>query len=108
MSLNLMEERCNSWIFVSCRFNLHTIQPALDTMAVLKQNGIRVIILKAQVCGGSLLIRTDFTGFIPKLQKRNIKAFLEIDTVLTICVLGAPKKNDYKISFCVGTIAVAC
>lgn len=86
--------------FVGCMFNLRVIQPALDAMEVLKRNGIRVIIPKTQVCCGSPLIRTGFTGFIPELQKRNIEAFQGIDTVLTICAgCGSTLKNDYETPF---------
>jgi len=86
--------------FVGCMFNARVIQPALDAMEVLRRNGIRIIIPKTQVCCGSPLIRTGFTGFIPELQKRNIKAFEGIDIVLTMCAgCGSTLKNDYNTPF---------
>ena len=81
------EVRATVGFFVGCMFNGRVVQPALDAMEVLRRNGIRVIIPKTQVCCGSPLIRTGFTGFIPELQERNVKAFVDagVDTVLTMC-----------------------
>ncbi|MDO5846316.1 MAG: fumarate reductase (CoM/CoB) subunit TfrB [Methanocorpusculum sp.] len=88
--------------FVGCMFNARVVQPALDAMELLKRNGIRIIIPKTQVCCGSPLIRTGFTGFIPELQARNIAAFTAagVDTVLTMCAgCGSTLKHDYKTPF---------
>ena len=99
--------RATVGFFVGCMFNARVVQPALDAMEVLKRNGIRVIIPKTQVCCGSPLIRTGFTGFIPELQERNIKAFVDagVDTVLTMCAgCGSTLKNDYQTPFRVADI----
>ncbi|HJJ36315.1 MAG TPA: succinate dehydrogenase/fumarate reductase iron-sulfur subunit [Methanocorpusculum sp.] len=88
--------------FVGCMFNARVIQPALDTVYVLRRNGYRVVIPKSQVCCGSPLIRTGFAGFVPELQKRNIEAFTGIDTVITVCAgCGSTLKNDYETPFAV-------
>ena len=101
------EVRATVGFFVGCMFNARVVQPALDAMQVLKRNGIRVIIPKSQVCCGSPLIRTGFTGFIPELQERNIKAFTDagVDVVLTMCAgCGSTLKNDYQTPFRVADI----
>jgi len=101
------EVRATVGFFVGCMFNARVVQPALDAMVVLQRNGIRVIIPKTQVCCGSPLIRTGFTGFIPELQERNIKAFVDagVDTVLTMCAgCGSTLKNDYSTPFRVADI----
>ena len=101
------EVRATVGFFVGCMFNGRVVQPALDAMEVLKRNGIRVIIPKSQVCCGSPLIRTGFVGFIPELQERNIKAFVDagVDTVLTMCAgCGSTLKNDYNTPFRVADI----
>lgn len=99
--------RATVGFFVGCMFNARVVQPALDAMEVLSLNGIRVVIPKTQVCCGSPLIRTGFTGFVPELQERNIKAFVDahVDTVLTMCAgCGSTLKNDYKTPFRVADI----
>jgi len=97
--------RATVGFFVGCVINGRNPQTALDAIEVLKRNGIRVIIPKTQVCCGSPLIRTGFTGFIPELQERNIKAFEDIDTVITICAgCGSTLKNDYTTPFRVADI----
>ncbi len=99
--------RATVGFFVGCMFNARVIQPALDAMEVLRRNGIRVVIPKTQVCCGSPLIRTGFTGFIPELQQRNIAAFVDagVDTVLTMCAgCGSTLKNDYDTPFRVADI----
>ena len=71
-------------------------------MEVLRRNGIRVIIPKAQVCCGSPLIRTGQVAYIDTLRQRNIETFRSrgIDTVLTMCAgCGTTLKNDYKTPF---------
>ena len=101
------EVRSTVGFFVGCMFNARVVQPALDAMDVLRRNGIRVIIPKTQVCCGSPLIRTGLVGFIPELQERNIKAFVDagVDTVLTMCAgCGSTLKNDYDTPFRVADI----
>lgn len=96
------EVRATVGFFVGCMFNGRVIQPAFDGVELLRQNGIRVIIPKDQVCCGSPLIRTGFLGFIPELQKRNIDAFVKagVDTVVTMCAgCGSTLKNDYDTPF---------
>ncbi len=96
------EVRATVGFFVGCMFNGRVIQPALDTIELLRLNGVRVIIPKDQVCCGSPLIRTGLSGFVPELQKRNIDAFVKagVDTVLTICAgCGSTLKNDYDTPF---------
>ena len=86
--------------FVGCMFNSRVLQPAFDTVYVLTRNGYRVHIPKTQVCCGSPLIRTGFSGFVPELQKRNIEAFKGVDTVITVCAgCGSTLKNDYETPF---------
>ncbi|HJJ31583.1 MAG TPA: succinate dehydrogenase/fumarate reductase iron-sulfur subunit [Methanocorpusculum sp.] len=88
--------------FVGCMFNSRVLQPAFDTVYVLTRNGYRVHIPKTQVCCGSPLIRTGFSGFVPELQKRNTDAFKGIDTVITVCAgCGSTLKNDYETPFTV-------
>lgn len=84
--------------FVGCMYNNRLPQTALDAMAVLRRNGIRVIIPHDQVCCGSPLIRTGQVSFLDDLKKKNIEVFRSrgIDTVLTMCAgCGTTLKNDY-------------
>jgi fumarate reductase (CoM/CoB) subunit B len=88
--------------FVGCMYNMRLPQTALDAIAVLQRNGIRVIIPHDQICCGSPLIRTGQIEFLDDLKKKNIEVFQSrgIDTVLTMCAgCGSTLKNDYKAPF---------
>jgi fumarate reductase (CoM/CoB) subunit B len=88
--------------FVGCMYNMRLPQTALDAIAVLQRNGIRVIIPHDQICCGSPLIRTGQIEFLDDLKKKNIEVFQSrgIDTVLTMCAgCGSTLKNDYKTPF---------
>ncbi|WOF15210.1 succinate dehydrogenase/fumarate reductase iron-sulfur subunit [Methanoplanus sp. FWC-SCC4] len=92
------EVKAEIGFFVGCMYNMRVVQTALDTIEVLKRNGIRVIIPKKQVCCGSPLIRTGNTKIVPELMKKNIECFRErgIKTVMTMCAgCGSTLKNDY-------------
>ncbi len=94
--------------FVGCMYNQRLPQTALDAVAVLARNGIRVVIPKEQVCCGSPLIRTGQLEFLDSLKQRNIEAFSfrKIDTVMTMCAgCGSTLKNDYKTPFVVKDIS---
>jgi len=94
--------------FVGCMYNMRLPKTAFDAIAVLKRNGIRVIIPKEQVCCGSPLIRTGQLAFVDTLKKRNIDAFRfrKIDTVMTMCAgCGSTLKNDYTTPFAVMDIS---
>ncbi|WP_048149377.1 fumarate reductase (CoM/CoB) subunit TfrB [Methanolacinia paynteri] len=96
------EVRCEVGFFVGCMYNMRVVQTCLDTIEVLKRNGIRVIVPKDQVCCGSPLIRTGQTQILENLKKTNIVCFAKrgIDTVLTMCAgCGSTLKNDYDTPF---------
>jgi len=93
------EVRGEIGFFVGCMFNGRLPERAKDMLAVMKRNGIRVIIPPEQVCCGSPLIRTGQTSFISDLKEKNINAFSSrgITTVMTMCAgCGATLKNDYS------------
>ncbi|HJJ89979.1 MAG TPA: succinate dehydrogenase/fumarate reductase iron-sulfur subunit [Methanocorpusculum sp.] len=99
--------RATVGFFVGCMFNNRVIQPALDALEVLRQNGICIIIPKDQVCCDSPLIRTGHIDLVPKLMERNITEFMNagVDTVLTLCAgCGSTLKNDYNTPFRVADI----
>ena len=96
------EVRAEVGFYVGCMYNMRVVQTCLDTIEVLKRNGIRVIVPKEQVCCGSPLIRTGQTQILDHLKKTNIDCFVKrgIDTVLTMCAgCGATLKNDYDTPF---------
>lgn len=96
------EVRAEVGFFVGCMYNMRVVKTCLDTIEVLKRNGIRVIVPKDQVCCGSPLIRTGQTQILENLKKTNIKCFADrgIDTVLTMCAgCGSTLKNDYDTPF---------
>ncbi|MFA5414850.1 MAG: fumarate reductase (CoM/CoB) subunit TfrB [Methanoregula sp.] len=102
------EPRATVGFFVGCMYNLRLPKTALDAIAVLKRNGIRVIIPKEQVCCGSPLIRTGQLALLDSLKRRNIDTFRfrKIDTVMTMCAgCGSTLKNDYKPPFTVMDIS---
>ncbi|MDE4908312.1 succinate dehydrogenase/fumarate reductase iron-sulfur subunit [Methanogenium marinum] len=96
------EVRGEVGFFVGCMYNGRLPDTALKMLAVLRRNGIRVIIPPEQVCCGSPLIRTGQTDFIPELKRINIDCFTKrgIDTVLTMCAgCGSTLKNDYDTPY---------
>ncbi|QSZ67596.1 succinate dehydrogenase/fumarate reductase iron-sulfur subunit [Methanofollis aquaemaris] len=96
------EVKATIGFFVGCMYNGRLPETALDMLAVMRRNGIRVIIPHEQVCCGSPLIRTGQTEFVDYLKRRNIEAFRtrDIDLVMTMCAgCGSTLKNDYKTPF---------
>ncbi len=96
------EARGEVGFFVGCMYNGRLPDTALKMLAVLRRNGIRVIIPPEQVCCGSPLIRTGQTEYIPELKRINIGCFVDrgIETVLTMCAgCGSTLKNDYDTPF---------
>ena len=90
--------------FVGCMYDFRLPDSALDAIAVLRRNGVRVIIPHEQVCCGSPLIRTGQLQFLEYLQRRNIEAFTSrgLDTVVTMCAgCGSTLKKDYQTPFVV-------
>jgi fumarate reductase (CoM/CoB) subunit B len=96
------EVRGEVGFFVGCMYNGRLPDTALKMLAVLRRNGIRVIIPPEQVCCGSPLIRTGQTELIRGLKRINIGCFTDrgIETVLTMCAgCGSTLKNDYDTPF---------
>ena len=96
------EVRGEVGFFVGCMYNGRLPDTALKMLAVLRRNGIRVIIPPEQVCCGSPLIRTGQTEFVRELKRINIGCFVDrgIDTVITTCAgCGSTLKNDYDTPF---------
>ena len=96
------EVRGEVGFFVGCMYNGRLPETAMKMLAVLRRNGIRVIIPPEQVCCGSPLIRTGQTDYLPSLQRINIECFTKrgIDTVLTMCAgCGSTLKNDYETPY---------
>jgi fumarate reductase (CoM/CoB) subunit B len=58
------EVRAEVGFYVGCMYNMRVVRTCLDTIEVLKRNGIRVIVPKEQVCCGSPLIRTGQTQIL--------------------------------------------
>lgn len=98
------EVKATVGFFVGCMYNGRLPETARDMLAVMRRNGIRVIIPHEQVCCGSPLIRSGQTEIVDHLKRLNIEAFRsrKIDLVMTMCAgCGSTLKNDYQTPFTV-------
>ena len=90
------KKRTKVALFTGCMVDYRIPEIGMALLKVMEYNDVDVVVPTDQVCCGSPLLRTGQTDLFPELVEKNLEAFKDYDTIITVCAgCGATLKKDY-------------